>query len=409
MKLCEESLNTIRAVTMKSITEFKIEQWSSTVGVLSLSQLQALASKATSSNNELPPLIDPDLLLSYGTPAGSVRLRERIAELHSSPDSEGVKLTADNVIITPGSIMANYLALATLAGPGDHVICQHPTFTQLWEIPKLQGAEVTLWRMRPETNWEVDLDELETLIRPNTKAIIINNPNNPTGAAVPTFTLLSLISFASSRSITLYSDEVFSPLFHSQDPPSPAVPLVSLPSTNTTLISTGSLSKSFSLPGIRTGWIISPSIPLLDRIKAAHQYTTMAVSRLDDSVAFYALSPRIYPTLIRRNLNICKKNIDVVKQFVERNEERVEWVEPRGGATAWVRVLGKGSKKPVDDKAFCEELVEQTGVCVLPGGYCFGDGEEGDLKGYVRIVLGVEDPELLREGLRILEGFLETY
>ncbi|KAK4164431.1 aspartate aminotransferase [Cladorrhinum sp. PSN259] len=404
---------------MKSITEFKIEQWiddnmpktkvwlgGSTVGILSLSQLKDLAPKAAANtNDDLPPLIDPDLALSYGTPAGSLRLRERIAQLHSSPDT-GVRLTADNVIITPGSIMANYLVLSTLAGPGDHVICQHPTFTQLWEIPKIQGAELTLWRMKPENDWKVDLDDLKTLIRPNTKAIIINNPNNPTGSVIPTSTLKSLIAIASTNKITLFSDEVFSPLFHSST--QTVSPLVSLlPPYYPHAISTGSLSKSFSLPGIRIGWVVSPSTTLLRNITRAHQYTTISVSRIDDGVAAFALSPEVYPALVERNLKICRANIDVVREFVERNsgrKKRVEWVEPKGASTAWVRILD-GNGKPVDDKKFCEELVSETGVCFLPGAHCFGNGE-GDLKGYVRIVIGVEDPEVLRNGLKVLEGFL---
>ena len=97
-------------------------------------------------------------------------LRERLAELHSSED---VKLTAENVVITPGSIMANYLALTNLASSGDHLVCQYPTFSQLFAIPRALGAEVSLWRAKREDNWVPQISELASLIKPNTKAIII--------------------------------------------------------------------------------------------------------------------------------------------------------------------------------------------------------------------------------------------
>jgi len=84
-----------------------------------------------------------------------------------------VTITADNVVITPGSIMANFLSLTTICGPGDHVVCQYPTFSQLFVIPRFHGADVSLWRMRAEDDWMPRLEELETLLQPNTKLIII--------------------------------------------------------------------------------------------------------------------------------------------------------------------------------------------------------------------------------------------
>jgi aspartate/methionine/tyrosine aminotransferase len=99
-----------------------------------------------------------------------VRLRERIAELHSSPE---VELTAANVVITPGSSMANHLVLATLCGPGDHIICQYPTYGPLYLLPKHSGVDVSLWGLKEAEGWSLDLEELANMIKPNTKVIII--------------------------------------------------------------------------------------------------------------------------------------------------------------------------------------------------------------------------------------------
>lgn len=115
-------------------------------------------------------LLNFDLSLTYGDAQGSLELRKCIADMHSSAE---VKFKAENVVVTPGTIMANYLALTIICGPGDHVICQYPTFAQLYEIPRFQGAELSLWRMRSQDNWAPKIEELEAMIKPNTKAIIL--------------------------------------------------------------------------------------------------------------------------------------------------------------------------------------------------------------------------------------------
>lgn len=133
------------------------------MGTHSLSELQAFAPDV--------PILDPNLQLSYGDARGSVTLRERIAALYSSPSTP---LTADNVIITPGSIMANYLSIVNLASPGDHIICQYPIFPQLLSIPKFHDIDLSLWKLHPTpSGWHSSLDELRALIKPTTKAIII--------------------------------------------------------------------------------------------------------------------------------------------------------------------------------------------------------------------------------------------
>jgi len=135
---------------------------------LTLRELQQLSPDPTRNP------VDFDLSLTLGVTQGSLKLRERIANIHSTIE---VKLGAENIIITPGTIMANYLTLTSICGAGDHVICQYPTFAQLYEIPRFQGAEVSLWRMKRQDNWSPNIEDLEAMIKPNTKAIIIKSFN----------------------------------------------------------------------------------------------------------------------------------------------------------------------------------------------------------------------------------------
>jgi len=85
----------------------------------------------------------------------------------------GNPLPENNILITPGAIMANHLIMYSLVGPGDHVICHYPTYQQLFATPASLGAEVHLWKSSPAKNWSLDMDALEKMIKDNTKLIII--------------------------------------------------------------------------------------------------------------------------------------------------------------------------------------------------------------------------------------------
>jgi aspartate/methionine/tyrosine aminotransferase len=211
--------------------------------------------------------------------------------------------------------------------------------------------------------------------------------------------LEELIALAEKNNITLFSDEVFRPLFHTSGPTSP--PLVSLGYKNS--ISTGSVSKAQGLAGIRVGWIVSQDKDLLDRIMTTRDYTTMSVSRLDDNVAGFALSLDVLPRIIEKNLAICKASLMLLEEFVTRNKSRCDWVSPAGGGTAFIRILNSDGS-PVDDRQFALTLLEKEGLCVLPG-ECFADGEDEELKGYLRIMLG--DDSKVRQGLPIIEMYLK--
>ncbi|KND92276.1 Tyrosine aminotransferase [Tolypocladium ophioglossoides CBS 100239] len=376
---------------MKNVQAFKMDQWSSYASALSVNDRRKL-----SSNPDLE-VFDPELKLTYGSFEGSLKLRERIAEVHSS---EETKLTADNVLVTPGSIMANFLILDTIYGSGDHIICQYPTFGQLYRLPEFNDVDVGLWKMDEENSWMPSIDELVTMIKPNTKAIILNNPSNPTGAVLPKELLLQVADVASKSNITILCDEVFNPLFFTEPkPPS----FVTLGYTNSVV--TGSLSKAFAIPGVRLGWIVTQDAELLRKVGTTRDYTTISVSQLDDSVAAFALGPAVLPGLMKRNLALCEDSISQIEDFVKRNEQRCRWIKSSGAGTAFVQVLDRDGK-PVDDTAFSKKLSDEESVCVIPGGHCFGEGGGDDFKGYVRIALG--DPELLRESLPLLERFIQN-
>ncbi|KAF5599548.1 aspartate aminotransferase [Fusarium pseudoanthophilum] len=373
---------------MQRAEPFKIDRWSHQERKFASMQLAPDASHAT---------LDPNLKLTYGTLQGSLRLRERLAKMHSSPKAP---LTADNVVITPGAIMANYLVLAAICGPDNHIVCQYPTYGQLYLLPRYNGVDVSLWAMDENDNWSSDVAELASMIKPNTKAIIINNPNNPTGAVISKDKLEEILALARERDIVVFSDEVYSPLFHTSSRPPP---LVSLGYSHS--ISTGSVSKAHGLPGLRVGWVVSQNAEILQRITTLRDYTTTSVSQLDDSVAAFALSEEVLPQLLERNLKTCAESIVILDEFIKRNARRCRWAKPDGAATAFVQILNEDGSA-ADDVAFSKQLAEQEGIVVLPGGHCFGDAGVNGLKGYIRLPLG--QPMLLDAALETLEKFIHN-
>jgi aspartate/methionine/tyrosine aminotransferase len=343
------------------------------------------------------PVFDTSRVLTYGTIRGSDELRNNLARLYSAKVTN--PLSPDSILITPGAIQANYLTAYALAGPGDHVICHYPTYQSLYEVPKQLGAEVDLWKATPENKWVPKIDDLKLLIKPNTRLIVINNPNNPTGAILGKTFLQELIDIASEKNITIMSDEVYRPLFHSISPLDKEFPPSLLSMGYDNVIVTGSMSKAYSLAGIRIGWIASRSSEIIERIASARHYTTISVSYFDECIAAYALHSATVHQLLARNLELAKKNMAILEKFQLKNEDECEWVKPVAGTTAFVKFHREG--KPVDSVDFCKKLLEATGVMFVPGSTCFGE----EFKGYVRIGY-VNQTDVVQNGLDAVTKFI---
>jgi aspartate/methionine/tyrosine aminotransferase len=230
--------------------------------------------------------------------------------------------------------------------------------------------------------------------------IIINNPNNPTGAVIPSDVLSEIVNVARDHDLILFSDEVYRPLFHNL-PQNQAPPPSVLSTGYDKVVVTSSMSKAWALAGIRVGWVASPDPTIIETLSRARDYTTISVSQIDDQIARYALSPKVRPALIARNLELARTNLDLLDKFVREHAGAVSWVKPHAGTTAFLQVKLDG--KPVDDVEFCKDLLRETKVMLVPGSKCFGDGD--DFKGYVRMGY-VCETDVLREALAKLGDYI---
>ncbi|KAK3217250.1 hypothetical protein GRF29_1g2466686 [Pseudopithomyces chartarum] len=382
---------------MVKIAKFSVEAWmdkhennckyniaETCCASISIDQLRAL-----SEDKDRQPFQTADPL-TYGAIRGSDALRDNLARLYSA--RTGNPLPRGNIITTNGAIQANYLVAYALLGPGDHVICHYPTYQSLYEVPRQLGAQVSLWKAKPENNWIPSIDELKSLIVPNTKMIIINNPHNPTGAVLGKSFLQKVIDIAAGHNIIIHSDEVYRPIFHGITPINEEFPPSIISMGYERVIAVGSMSKAYSLAGIRVGWIASRDSDIVEQIADARHYTLISVSTLDEQVAAFALHPNTIHSLLARNIALAKTNMELMEKFVLKNDDAVEWVKPLAGTTAFVKIHREG--RPVDSVDFCEKILEKTGVMFVPGSQCFGD----EFKGYVRIGY-VNHTDGVKEGL----------
>ena len=198
------------------------------------------------------------------------------------------------------------------------------------------------------------------------------------------------------------SDEVYRPIFHSISPVDPEFPPSILSLGYEKTVATGSLSKAYSLAGIRVGWVASRSPQIIGMCASARNYTTISVSQLDDQVASFALGADCIHNLLSRNIKLARANLSMLENFIEQHRWACDWTKPLAGTTAMVKFSKNGQE--VDDVALCKFVLEETGVMFSPACQCFGDGK--DFKGYVRIGY-VCETKVLEQGLAELRVFMK--
>jgi aspartate/methionine/tyrosine aminotransferase len=339
---------------------------------LTVGELLKIAGKEEALLGEILPM-----KLTYGAIDGTERLRSNVASLYE-------RQRVPNVLITHGAISANALVYETLVEPGDHVISVLPTYQQHYSIPESYGAKVEILRLREENGFLPDLEELKRMVTPTTRLISINNPNNPTGALMDRKFLEDLVEVARSCGAYVLCDEVYRGT--DQEGNGFTASVADLYEKG---ISTGSMSKTWSLAGLRLGWLVAP-VELIHRVQIHRDYNTISVGMLNDLLASIALENR--EAILRRNHGILRTNLAVLDGWLAR-EPLLSYVKPKSGTTALVRV-----DVDMTSRDFCVALIEGTGVMFTPGSAM-------DVEGYVRVGYA-NGREVLEAGLAKVSVFL---
>jgi aspartate/methionine/tyrosine aminotransferase len=284
----------------------------------------------------------------YTESPGAPWLREVLATIYTQiqPDQLVVVSAAEE------AIFVFYQALLTLQ---DHVIVETPCYESALTVPKSTGAAVSEWRRKSENGWAHDLAALESLICPNTRAIYINTPHNPTGLLMPAEIFRGVLELASRRGIYVFSDEVYRELEHD-----PATRLPAACDLYDRALSLSSVSKTYGLPGLRLGWLACRDAAILQKIISFKHYTTICASAPSEFLT--ALAFRHRQKFIDRNLRIVLRNLPQLTAFFTRHNTLFEWTPPKASTIGFARF-----KPQKDVQAFCEQLVRESGVLLLPG------------------------------------------
>ncbi len=369
------------------IESFELERWMTTwetvvsydlaesgIQPMSVNQLGAL----TGEQDRIASILDEPLL--YSEACGTIQLREIIAGLYENTDP-------DNVLVTTGAIEANFLLFNTLLVQGDEVIVVDPCYQQLASVPKALGCIVKPWKLTPENGFRYQLDELQILITPRTRMIVINSPHNPSGAILTDEELDRVYAMAESVGAWVLSDEAYRWL-SLPDQPKCAGPARDRGDSG---LSVGTLSKPFGLPGLRIGWMVAPA-DVVKECWSFRDYISLSPGYLNDRLAQIVLEHRT--TLMERTRSIASGNLALVEQWIREREGLIEWVRPQGGLLGLLRY-----QMDIPSAELADDLARDASVMLAPGS-AFGHEH------HLRIGFGAE-PERFREGMDVAGNYIE--
>ena len=319
-----------------------------------------------------------NMKMTYGAIEGSNAFRDELRKLFTK------ELTNDNITLTHGATGANHLVYETLIEKGDHVVVLVPTYQQHYSIPEALGAEVELLELDYKDNYLPNIDKLKRIVRQDTKAIILNNPNNPTGALIPDDILQEIVNLAATIGAYVICDEVYRGLHHTRGFTPSVIDLYDK------AISTGSLSKVFSLAGLRLGWIVGPK-DFIEKVNTHRDYNTISCGLIDDYLGTIALKNK--DKILERNLEIVNTNIEVLDKWVKETEG-ITYARPVAGTTAFLKY-----DYDIKSADLCHDLMEKTGVMLVPGSAL-------DIEGHLRIGYA-NSTQILEDGLNIFKEYIE--
>lgn len=334
----------------------------------------------------LPPKIVKDALeevydrgfVKYGQAKGLPEFRLALAKKTSK--QYGVDVTQENILVCPGARYAVYLAITTLLNPGDEIIVFEPSWPAYKDCAMSAGIKVRTIKTNLENNWDPSIEQIKETINPNTKMIVLNYPNNPTGKILSEKIQDEIFEIVKKHNLYLLSDEIYAQYSYSK--------WKSVLSYNyDKSIITQSFSKSHAMTGFRIGYAVSsPQI-----IEKMAKLQAICLTNVSEPIQYVAM--RALDSDTSNNSNIVKARLDIV--IHKAKEIDLDFVKPDGAMYLFARVKKHG----FDGTEFSNKLLDY-GLAVAPG------GGFGDYKDFIRIS-ACQDEKKLVEGMNILADVLK--
>lgn len=317
----------------------KYHMTASDIESLSLADLLSLASPGDQKAFET-------LWLGYTETYGHPELREEIAKTYDTA------LPSD-ILCFAGAEEGVYIAMRVLLSRQDHAIVVVPNYQAAETIP-LDICEVSGVPLDENDNWSLDIDRVRQAVKPNTKLISINFPNNPTGAVLDRDRFDALVDLCREKGLYLFSDEVYRLVERD-----PSIRLPQVADAYEKGLSLNVMSKAYGLSGLRIGWIMTKDHAILEKMERYKHYLSICNAAPSERLAIIALKAR--DQILDRNRNLVNANAKKLGAFFKKFPDRFEWSRPDGGCVGFPKYTGPG-----DANVFCEELVENTGILLLP-------------------------------------------
>ena len=366
------------------IEEFKMERilstWQNRVKHnLTESGVQSLSLNEIFTKDEFLEIFD-SLQLRYIQTNGTIPLKTAISELYPSSSLE-------NIIVTNGSAEANFLTTWNLAESGDEFVIMLPNYQLVPGAARAFGVKVKPFWLREENNWKLDIEDLKEQVTPQTKMIMITNPNNPTGSVLDEAAMKEIVNIADQVGAWLLSDEIYrgaelngkiTPSFWGM--------------YDKVIINAG-LSKAYSLPGLRIGWAVGPK-DFVNEIWHHSDYTTITVGAVSDRLATLALRPEIQEKIFHRNREIANTNLAILQDWLSKYPDLFKLTPPSAGGIAFFRY-----NLDINSTDLVLQLIKEKSVFVVPGD-CF------DMDHFIRLGFGVKKSTLLT-GLHLFGELIE--
>ncbi len=285
--------------------------------------------------------------LGYTEVAGSPYLREVISSLYST-------ITPEEIVVHAGAQEPIFNFANVLLEKGDHVICQFPIYQSSFEVPNSIGCEVSKWSLEQgENGWTIDIDKLEDMIKPNTKLICLNSPNNPTGYTLKAEEIEKIVEIARRYDLYVFCDEVYKGVeLDGEKRPWFA-------DCYEKGISLGVMSKAYGLAGLRLGWIATKDHEIIEKMKKMKHYTSICTSAPSEYLSMVALKHS--DEILNKNRSIIESNLKIADKFFSKYSDLFEYNRPMAGPVAFHKM---NIEMPIHD--FCETLVAEKGVLLLP-------------------------------------------
>jgi aspartate/methionine/tyrosine aminotransferase len=337
--------------------------------------------------DELLSLIDEDsramwrdMRLGYTEAPGHPRLRAEIAKLYHGIDP-------DDVLVFAGAEEAIFTYANTALSAGDHAVVMWPAYQSLHEAARATGADVSLLRLRYEKAWALDIDELESLVKPTTATVIFNAPHNPTGSIPDRKAFDAAVALCERIGARLFVDEVYR---YGEIDASRRLPAAC--EASPTGVSLGGVAKPFGLAGLRIGWVATKDRAMLVRLAKFKDYLTICSSAPSELLAIGGL--RAHDRLLARNREIALSNLALLDDLFKRRADDLEWSRPPSWPVGFPRL-----RRSERIENFAAQLVERTGVMIAPGNIFDHEGN------HFRIGFGRRN---MPQALERFEAFLDA-